>query len=245
MNKKTVLITGASRGIGAAIAKLFAESDYNVVINYNKSEKEAYELYNSLKEKGYSVAIFKADVSNKFEVNLMINHCIGKFEKIDVLINNAGITQSKLFTDITDNDWKEMLDINLNGIFYTTQKALRYMIPEMSGKIINISSIWGMVGGSYEVHYSTSKAAIIGMSKALAKELGPSNIQVNVIAPGVIQTDMLNNVSKDTLEILKDETPLMRLGTVDDIANCALFLASDKSDFITGQVISPNGGFVI
>lgn len=245
MNKKTVLITGASRGIGAAIAKLFAESDYNVVINYNKSEKEAYELYNSLKEKGYSVSIFKADVSNKFEVNLMINHCIGKFEKIDVLINNAGITQSKLFTDITDNDWKEMLDINLNGIFYTTQKALRYMIPEMSGKIINISSIWGMVGGSYEVHYSTSKAAIIGMSKALAKELGPSNIQVNVIAPGVIQTDMLNNVSKDTLEILKDETPLMRLGTVDDIANCALFLASDKSDFITGQVISPNGGFVI
>lgn len=245
MNKKTVLITGASRGIGAAIAKLFAESGYNVLINYNKSEKEAYELYNSLKEKGYSVAIFKADVSNKFEVNLMINHCIGKFEKIDVLINNAGITQSKLFTDITDNDWKEMLDINLNGIFYTTQKSLQYMIPEMSGKIINISSIWGMVGGSYEVHYSTSKAAIIGMSKALAKELGPSNIQVNVIAPGVIQTDMLNNVSKDTLEILKDETPLMRLGTVDDIANCALFLASDKSDFITGQVISPNGGFVI
>ncbi len=245
MNKKTVLITGASRGIGRATAKLFAKSGYNVLINYNKSEKEAYELYNSLKDKGYSVSIFKADISNKFEVNLMINHCIGVFGKIDVLVNNAGITQSKLFTDITYEDWKEMMDINLNGIFYTTQKALQYMIPEMSGKIINISSIWGMVGGSFEVHYSTSKAAIIGMSKALAKELGPSNIQVNVIAPGVIQTDMLNDIDEDIIDTLREETPLMRLGTPEDIANCVLFLASEKSNFITGQVISPNGGFVI
>lgn len=245
MNKKTVLITGASRGIGCATAKLFAKSGYNVLINYNKSEKEAYELYNSLKYKGYSVSIFKADISNKFEVNLMVNHCIGVFGKIDVLVNNAGITQSKLFTDITYEDWKEMMDINLNGIFYTTQKALQYMIPEMSGKIINISSIWGMVGGSFEVHYSTSKAAIIGMSKALAKELGPSNIQVNVIAPGVIQTDMLNDIDEDIIDTLREETPLMRLGTPEDIANCVLFLASEKSNFITGQVISPNGGFVI
>ncbi len=245
MNKKTVLITGASRGIGRATAKLFAKSGYNVLINYNKSEKEAYELYNSLKDKGYSVSIFKADISNKFEVNLMVNHCIGVFGKIDVLVNNAGITQSKLFTDITYEDWKEMMDINLNGIFYTTQKALQYMIPEMSGKIINISSIWGMVGGSFEVHYSTSKAAIIGMSKALAKELGPSNIQVNVIAPGVIQTDMLNDIDEDIIDTLREETPLMRLGTPEDIANCVLFLASEKSNFITGQVISPNGGFVI
>ena len=175
----------------------------------------------------------------------MVNHCIGVFGKIDVLVNNAGITQSKLFTDITYEDWKEMMDINLNGIFYTTQKALQYMIPEMSGKIINISSIWGMVGGSFEVHYSTSKAAIIGMSKALAKELGPSNIQVNVIAPGVIQTDMLNDIDEDIIDTLREETPLMRLGTPEDIANCVLFLASEKSNFITGQVISPNGGFVI
>ncbi len=245
MNKKTVLITGASRGIGRATAKLFAESGYNVLINYNKSEEEAYDLYNSLKDKGYSVSIFKADVSNKFEVDLMINHCIGIFGKIDILVNNAGITQSKLFTDITDEDWKEMMDTNLNGIFYTTQKALQYMLPEMSGKIINISSIWGMVGGSFEVHYSTSKAAIIGMSKALAKELGPSNIQVNVIAPGVIQTDMLNDIDEDIIDTLREETPLMRLGTPEDIANCVLFLASEKSNFITGQVISPNGGFVI
>ena len=245
MSKKTVVITGSSRGIGRACAILFAKNNYNVVINYNKSKELAEELFNDLKEAGYSVDIFKADISIRFEANSLINHCIGKFGKIDVLINNAGISQNKLFTDITDDDWNEMMGTNLNGIFYTTQKALQYMLPECSGKIINISSIWGMVGGSYEVHYSTSKAAIIGMTKALAKELGPSNIQVNCIAPGVIQTDMLNDIDEEIIEGLREETPLMRIGTVDDIANCALFLASDKSDFITGQVISPNGGFVI
>lgn len=245
MEKRTVLVTGASRGIGRAIATLFAENDYNVLINYNNSETEALELYNNLKGKGYSVDTYKADVSKKEEVNMMINYCIGQFEKIDVLINNAGISKTNLFTDISYEEWDEVMDVNLNGVFYTTKKALQYMLPEMSGKIINISSIWGMVGGSYEVHYSASKAAVIGMTKALAKELGPSNIQVNCIAPGVIQTDMLNNVSQDTLEILREETPLMKLGTVEDIAHCALFLASEKSNFITGQVISPNGGFVI
>jgi 3-oxoacyl-[acyl-carrier protein] reductase len=245
MSNKTVLITGSSRGIGRATAKLFAENGYNVLINYNKSEKEATELYNELKSKGYSVSIYKADVSNVHEANSMIKFCIGKFERIDVLINNAGIGKAKLFTDITNEEWHEMLNVNLNSVFYTTQMALKYMIPEHSGKIINISSIFGVVGGSYEVHYSTSKAAIIGMTKALAKELGPSNIQVNCIAPGAIQTDMLSNVSDEILEVIKNDTPLMRLGTPEDIANCALFLASDNSDFITGQVISPNGGFVI
>ncbi|MDU1538032.1 MAG: 3-oxoacyl-ACP reductase FabG [Paeniclostridium sordellii] len=245
MNKKTALITGASRGIGKAIATLFAENGYNVLINYNNSEKEALDLYNDLKSRGFAVDTYKADVSKKEEVNLMVNYCIGQFEGIDVLVNNAGISKTNLFTDISYEEWDEVISTNLNSVFYTTKKALQYMIPQMSGKIINISSIWGMVGGSYEVHYSTSKAAIIGMSKALAKELGPSNIQVNCIAPGVIQTDMLDNIEDDALEALRQETPLMRLGTVEDIANCALFLASDKSNFITGQVISPNGGFVI
>ena len=245
MEKRTVLVTGASRGIGKAIATLFAENNYNVLINYNKSEEEAMDLYNNLKSKGYSVDVYKADVSKKEEVNMMINYCIGKFEKIDVLINNAGISKTNLFTDISYEEWDEVMATNLNGVFYTTKKALQYMIPEMSGKIINISSIWGMVGGSFEVHYSASKAAVIGMTKALAKELGPSNIQVNCIAPGVIQTDMLNNVSQETLEILREETPLMKLGTVEDIAHTALFLANENANFITGQVISPNGGFVI
>ena len=245
MNKKTVLITGASRGIGKAIAKLFAENNYNVVINYNKSEDEAKELQNYLTNKGYSVRIFKADVSNINEVNSLVNYTIGQFEKIDVLINNAGISKTNLFTDISYEEWNEIMNVNLNGVFYTTKKALQYMLPEMSGKIINISSIWGMVGGSFEVHYSASKAAIIGMTKALAKELGPSNINVNCIAPGVIKTDMLNNISEDTLDMLKEETPLMKLGSPEDIAKCALFLASEGGDFLTGQVISPNGGFVI
>ena len=245
MEKRTVLVTGASRGIGKAIATLFAENNYNVLINYNKSEEEAMDLYNSLKSKGHSVDVYKADVSKKEEVNMMINYCIGKFEKIDVLINNAGISKTNLFTDISYEEWDEVMATNLNGVFYTTKKALQYMIPEMSGKIINISSIWGMVGGSFEVHYSASKAAVIGMTKALAKELGPSNIQVNCIAPGVIQTDMLNNVSQETLEMLREETPLMKLGTPEDIAHTALFLASENTNFITGQVISPNGGFVI
>ena len=184
-------------------------------------------------------------MSNVNEVNSLVNYTIGQFEKIDVLINNAGISKTNLFTDISYDEWNEIMNVNLNGVFYTTKKALQYMLPEMSGKIINISSIWGMVGGSFEVHYSASKAAIIGMTKALAKELGPSNINVNCIAPGVIKTDMLNNVSDDTLDILKEETPLMKLGSPEDIAKCALFLASEGGDFLTGQVISPNGGFVI
>nr|WP_330409746.1 3-oxoacyl-ACP reductase FabG [Romboutsia maritimum] len=241
----SVLVTGASRGIGRAIATLFAENGYNTIINYNKSENEAIDLYNTLKNKGLSVRLFKADVSNRIQVNSMINFCIGEFERIDVLINNAGISKNKLFTDISDDDWKEMMDINLNSVFFCTQKSLQYMIEQKSGKIINISSIWGVVGGSCEVHYSTSKAAIIGMTKALSKELGPSNIQVNCIAPGVIQTDMLNNIDEDILESLREETPLMRLGNPNDIAHCALYLASSNSDFITGQVISPNGGMVI
>ena len=238
---KTVLITGASRGIGRQCAILFAKNNYNVVINYNKSEDKAKELLEILND--YSIRIFKADVSNRFEANNLVNFTIGEFGKIDVLINNAGISDNKLFTDITDKDWHNMINVNLNSVFYVTQKSLQYMIPNMSGKIINISSIWGMVGASCEVHYSTSKAGIIGMTKSLAKELGPSNISVNAICPGVIDTDMIKDIDKDIIEGLKEETPLMKIGTPFDIARCTLFLAEDN--FITGQVISPNGGFVI
>ena len=245
MNKKTALITGSSRGIGRAIAILFARNNYNVVINYNKSEKEAQELYDMLSKENLSVRIFKADVSNVQEANALVNYTIGQFENIDVLVNNAGISKPCLFTDISYEQWDEMISTNLSSVFYVTKKALQYMLPNQSGHIINISSLWGLVGSSFEVDYSATKAGIIGMTKALAKELGPSNINVNAIAPGVIQTDMLNDIDEEIIEGLREETPLMRIGTVDDIANCALFLASDKSDFITGQVISPNGGFVI
>ena len=235
-NKKVALITGASRGIGREIARLFAMNNYNVVINYNKSEREANELLQELTNEGYNARIFKADISNINEANALVNYTIGQFERIDVLVNNA---------EISIEEWHEVMNVNLNGVFYVTKKALQYMIPEHEGKIINISSMWGLVGASNEVHYSTSKAALIGMTKALAKELGPSNIQVNAIAPGVIETDMLNEIDEETLEYLKYETPLMRIGKPIDIAKCALFLASEGGDFITGQVISSNGGFVI
>lgn len=244
-NNKTVLVTGGSRGIGKAISKTFAKDGYNVLINFNKSENEVKELYTVLEEKGFSVKLFKADISNREEVENMIDYCIKEFGGLDVLINNAGISQDKLFTDITDEDWDNMMNINLKGSFYCSQTALKYMISEKKGNIINISSIWGISGASCEVHYSVSKAGIIGMTKALAKEVAPSNIRVNSIAPGVINTDMLSEYNEDEIDVLVEETPLMRLGTPEDIANCAIFLASDKSSFITGQVISPNGGFVI
>lgn len=244
-NKKVALITGASRGIGREIARLFAMNNYNVVINYNKSEREANELLQELTNEGYNARIFKADISNINEANALVNYTIGQFERIDVLVNNAGISRFNTFTEISIEEWHEVMNVNLNGVFYVTKKALQYMIPEHEGKIINISSMWGLVGASNEVHYSTSKAALIGMTKALAKELGPSNIQVNAIAPGVIETDMLNEIDEETLEYLKYETPLIRIGKPIDIARCALFLASEGGDFITGQVISSNGGFVI
>ena len=242
---KTVVITGASRGIGKATAEAFAQQGYNVLINFNKSEKEAMALYDSLKEKEFSVKLFKADVSNRDEVTTMMKFCIKEFGNIDVLVNNAGICQEKLFTDITDEDWDRMLNINLKSVFICTQEVLKYMLPQKKGKIINISSIWGMVGASCEVHYSTAKAAIIGLTKALAKELGPSNIQVNCIAPGIIQTDMLSSYNEEELNSLRENTPLMRLGSPMDIAMCTFFIASHHADFITGQIISPNGGFVI
>ena len=202
-NKKTALITGSSRGIGRAIATLFARNNYNVVINYNKSEEKARELYNELTNEGLDVRIFKADVSKIEEANALVNYTIGQFENIDVLVNNAGISKPCLFTDMTYEQWNETMSVNLNSVFYVTKKALQYMLPNCSGKIINISSMWGLVGGSLEVDYSASKAAIIGLTKALAKELGPSNINVNAIAPGVINTDMVKGLGEETLNMLK------------------------------------------
>ncbi|HBG7748131.1 TPA: SDR family oxidoreductase [Clostridioides difficile] len=245
MKKKTVLITGGAIGIGKAMSKAFAKEGYNVLVNFNKSENEAKELYTILNEKNFSVKLFKADISNREDVEDMVDYCIKEFGGLDVLVNNAGVSQDKLFTDITDEDWDNMMNINLKGSFYCSQVALKYMISEKKGNIINISSIWGISGASCEVHYSITKAGIIGMTKALAKEVGPSNIRVNSIAPGVINTDMLSGYNEEDIDALVEETPLMRLGTPEDIANCAIFLASDKSNFITGQVISPNGGFVI
>ena len=238
---KTVLITGASRGIGRETACKFHSNGYNVIINYNKNEKAALELQSMLPN---SVAI-KADVSNESEVKNMIDTAIEKFGFIDVVVNNAGIAQQKLFTDITTDEWNSMMGTNLNSIYYVCKYTVPYMIRQKQGKIINVSSMWGIAGASCEVHYSTAKAAVIGFTKALAKELGPSGIQVNAVAPGTIMTDMCGSFDDETIELIKEETPLGRVGTAEDVANSIYFLASEQADFITGQVISPNGGMVI
>lgn len=241
----TVLITGASRGIGKAIAELFSENNYNVVINYRSSDAKANELYNKLSMNNRSVMLIKADVSNREQVDEMYAEIKQAYGGVDVLINNAGIAEQKLFTDVSEEDWDNMFDINVKGMFNCTQAVLNDMISNKYGKIINISSIWGLVGASCEVAYASSKAAVIGFTKSLAKELGPSNICVNCIAPGIIDTDMNASLDDNTIKELKEQTPLIRLGSPEDIANLALYLASDKSNFITGQIISPNGGFVI
>ena len=242
---KTALITGASKGIGAATAIMFAQNGYDVIINYCSHAESAILLEKSLKENGFSALSYMADVSKVNDVKRMVEDIIAKFGKIDVLINNAGIAQQKLFTDITDADWERMVSVNLTGTFNCCRAVIPHMVSRKSGSIINTSSIWGITGASCEVHYSAVKAGIIGMTKALAKELGPSRIRVNCVAPGVINTRMNANLSVSDLEGLADETPLGRLGTTNEVASTSLFLASGAAEFITGQVISPNGGFVI
>lgn len=240
---KTVLITGGSRGIGKCIAENLAKDGFNVVLNYNKSEKQAKQIKKELQEQGINIEICKADVSKREEVKKLVKFTLNKFGNIDVLINNAGIAKLQMFNDITDSDWNEMIGTNLNSVFYTTQEVLPNMIHNKNGCVINISSIWGLVGASCEVAYSVSKAGIDGMTKSLAKELGPSNIRVNSIAPGVIDTEMNSNLDNAIKEEIKNETPLNKIGKPIDIYRCVKWLIEDE--FTTGQVISPNGGYVI
>ena len=244
--KKTVIITGSSRGIGAETAIEFARNGYeNIVINYNNSKNEALKVLEKVRNFGCSAIALKADVSNKEEVEYLINETLNQFTKIDVLVNNAGIAQQKLFTDITHKDWKRMFDVNVGGMFNCTSLAVKNMIKNHSGKIINISSMWGITGASCEVHYSASKAAVIGMTKALAKELGLSGIRVNCVSPGVIDTEMNAMHGAEVMRELKEETPLNRIGTAEEAAGAIYLLASEQARFITGQVLGVNGGFVI
>ena len=240
---KVIIVTGSSRGIGAGIVKLLAKEDYYIILNYNQSKEAAEKVKRELQKQGRNIEIFKADVSKREEVKELIKFAIEKYNKIDVLINNAGIAQEKLFTEITDKDWNTMLQTNLNSVFYCTQEVVPYMITAQKGTIINISSIWGVTGGSCEVHYSVAKAGIDGMTRALAKELGPSHIRVNSIAPGVIDTEMNKNMTQAGWDELKSEIPLESIGKVEDIARCAKWLIEDE--YTTGQVICVNGGWYI
>ena len=236
---KIVLITGASRGIGREIAKTLDQKGYQIIANYNKSQEQAQKL----KEENKNIDIFKADVSKREEVHRMVQYIIEKYHKIDILINNAGISESKLFTDVTDQDWYQMINNNLYSAFCTTQEVLPYMIRKKEGCVINISSIWGIVGSSCETIYSITKAGLDAMTKSLAKELGPSNIRVNSIAPGMIDTDMNKIYGKNEIENIKEGIPLEKIGKTIDIAKCVSWLVEDE--YTTGQVISINGGWVI
>lgn len=232
---KVILVTGASRGIGRAIAKELSK-DNIVIANYNKSEEKAKELLSECS----NIDIFKADVSNRAEVVTMVEYIINKYGHIDVLVNNAGIDNEKMFQDITDEDWNNVIKNNLYSVFCTTQEAVKYMLKQQTGCIINISSIYGVNGGSCATAYSASKAGIDGITKSLAKELGPSNIRVNSIAPGWINTDMNSKYSKQEAIDFANETPLGKIGEGIDIARCVKWLVEDE--FTTGQVISINGG---
>ena len=239
MSQKVAIVTGASRGIGKSIAKSLAEKDFIVIANYNKSEDEAKKL----KNESSNIDIFKADVSRREEVKKLVDYTIKKYGRIDVLVNNAGIDQEKMFQDITDEDWNKVINVNLYSVFCVTQETIKNMLQNKSGCIINISSIYGISGGSCEVHYSIAKAGIDGLTKSLAKEVGPSNIRVNSIAPGAIDTDMNAFVSEEEWKEIIGDTPLEKKGQPIDITRCVKWLIEDE--YTTGQVISPNGGLVI
>lgn len=240
----TVIITGAAGGIGSAAVRLFAQNKWNIVINYNNSKEKAESLLEEIKALKVNAIAFKADVSVHSQAEALVLKAINEFGHIEALVNNAGIAQQKLFTDITENDYDNMFNSNVKSVFNCSQCVLPYMIHQKYGRIINISSMWGICGSSCEVHYSASKAAVIGMTKALAREVAPSGITVNCVAPGVIDTAMNNCLSSEVLEELAQSTPVERLGTGKDVANAVLFFAKEESSFITGQVLGTDGGFI-
>ena len=244
-NKKVVLITGASRGIGAELAKRFAENGYSVVIDYNESEKKAFEVLEEITSKGGEAVAVKADMRVPSEVENLFNTAIKTFGHIDVLINNAAVALGKLLIDTTLEDFENVFNTNIRGYFLMTKQAIPHFLARGGGKIINISSVWGQTGGALETVYSASKGAIIAFTKAVAKEYALSNITVNTISPGVIDTDMIRIYSDEEIDALRQMIPMEKIAHPVEIANMALFLASDKANYITGQVLAVNGGFYI
>lgn len=243
--KGIVLVTGASRGIGKAAAERFAHEGYAVVIHYHTGKEQAEQIAVNLRQLGYHIMVQQADLRDSYQVEQMVQAIEEQWGTIDILINNAGIAQQKLFTDLTDEDWHNMFAVHVDGTFYCSRAVLPAMIHQKYGCIINMSSMWGQTGGSCEVHYSAAKGAIQAFTKALAKEVGPSGIRVNCVAPGVIQTEMNQLLESETLAALQEETPLQILGKTTDVASTIYFLATQEAAFITGQILAVNGGIVI
>lgn len=243
--KGVALVTGASRGIGRAIVLRLAKEGYAVAVHCLHSVDKANQVCEEICANGGTAQAYLCDVADNNAVEEMLQTIRKDLGNITVLVNNAGIAQQKLFTDITPDEWRRMMAVHVDGTYNTCHAVLPEMIREHYGSVVNVSSMWGQTGGSCEVHYSTAKAAVIGFTKALAKEVGPSGIRVNCVAPGVIKTDMLADFDDDTLSSLAEETPLCRLGTPEDVAAAVAFLVSDQAGFITGQVLAPNGGIVI
>ena len=240
--RKTVLITGAARGIGAACAEKFAALGYNIVLNYRTSEKQALALAETLKQNGAQVLCVCADVSDANAVESLFTQAEAAFGQVDILINNAGISQIKMLCDVTEADWRHMFAVNMDSAYLCSKRALCAMVAQKWGRIIHISSMWGICGASCEVPYSASKAALIGFTKALAKELAPSGITVNALAPGFIDTPMNRNVSPEDTAAFIEEIPVDRIGKPHEVAHAAAFLAHEDSGYITGQVLAVDGG---
>ncbi len=244
-DKKVVLITGASRGIGKEIAKKFAKNDYNLIINYISENTDLEELEKELKYNGNEILFVKGNVANYSECEEMVKQAIEKFGKIDVLVNNAGITRDGLLMRMKEEDFDSVINVNLKGVFNMTKNVIPYMMKKKSGKIVSISSVVGVVGNAGQTNYSASKAGIIGFTKSLAKECASRNIYVNAVAPGFIQTDMTSVLKDDVKESIGAQIPLKRMGTAEEVAKVVYFLSSDESSYITGQVINVDGGMVM